>query len=61
MMLDFNERGKEIRRTGIEVAAWVLTDRTVEGRQMLQEVHWRCQYSLIRSGFCAIFSIKGKE
>lgn len=39
------ERGKEIRRTGIEVAAWVLTDRTVEGRQMLQEVHWRCQYS----------------
>lgn len=39
------EHGKEIRRTGVEVTAWVLPDRTAEGRTLLQEVHWRCQYT----------------
>ena len=34
------ERGKEIRRTGEEVTAWVLPDKTVEGRLLLQEVRW---------------------
>lgn len=41
-----DERGKRILRTGEEVTAWVLPDRTVEGRFALQEVHWRSQYTL---------------
>lgn len=39
-------RGKEIRRTGEEVTAWVLPDRTVEGRLLLQEIHWKSSFSL---------------
>lgn len=39
------ERGKEIRRTGEEVTAWVL-DHAIEGRPQLQEVRWRVIYSL---------------
>lgn len=34
------ERGREIRRTGLEVTARVLPNRTVEGRVQLQEVRW---------------------
>lgn len=40
------ERGKEIRRTGEEVTAWVLPDRTVEGRLLLQEIYWKSSFSL---------------
>lgn len=40
------ERGKEIRRTGLEVTAWVLPNRTMEGRVQLQEVRWRSAFSL---------------
>lgn len=40
------ERGKEIRRTGVEVTAWVLPKRNVEGRLQLQEVQWRSLYIL---------------
>lgn len=40
------ERGREIRRTGLEVTAWVLPNRTVEGRVRLQEVRWRSTFSL---------------
>lgn len=39
------ERGREIRRTGLEVTAWVLPNRTVEGRVQLQEVRWRSVFS----------------
>lgn len=42
------ERGKEIRRTGEEVTAWVLPDKTVEGRFQLQEVRWGSIFSLAR-------------
>ncbi len=42
------ERGKEIRRTGEEVTAWVLPDKTVEGRLLLQEVRWGSIFSLAR-------------
>ena len=41
-----DERGKEIRRTGEEVTAWVPPDRTVEGRLLLQEIHWKSSFSL---------------
>ncbi len=41
-----DERGKEIRRTGEEVMAWVLPDKTVEGRLLLQEIHWKSSFSL---------------
>lgn len=34
------ERGREIRRTGLEVTARVLPNRTAEGRVQLQEVRW---------------------
>ena len=44
------ERGKEIRRTGEEVTAWVLPDRTVDGRLLLQEVRWHAAYSLALPG-----------
>ena len=40
------ERGKEIRRTGEEVTAWVLPDRTIDGRPQLREVRWSAIYSL---------------
>ena len=40
------ERGKEIMRTGEEVTAWVLPERTVEGRLLLQEVRWGSTFSL---------------
>ena len=40
------ERGKEIRRTGEEVTAWVLPGRTIEGRPQLREVRWGAIYSL---------------
>lgn len=40
------ERGKEIRRTGEEVTAWVLPDHTIEGRPQLQEVCWKAIYNL---------------
>lgn len=40
------ERGKEIRRIGEEVTAWVLPDHTIEGRSRLQEVRWNAIYSL---------------
>lgn len=39
------ERGREIRRTGLEVTAWVLPNRTVEGRVQLQEVRWGSGFS----------------
>lgn len=42
------ERGREIRRTGEEVTAWVLPDRTAEGRLLLQEVLWKSIFSLAR-------------
>ena len=34
------ECGREIRRTGLEVTAWVLPNRTAEGRVQLWEVRW---------------------
>lgn len=34
------ERGREIRRTGLEVTAWVHPVRTAEGGVQLQEVRW---------------------
>lgn len=40
------ERGREIRRTGLEVTAWVLPKRTAEGRVQLQEVRWGSTFSL---------------
>ena len=40
------ERGKEIRRTGEEVTAWVLPGRTIDGRPQLREVRWSAIYSL---------------
>ena len=40
------ERGKEIRRTGEEVTAWVLPDRTIDGRPQLREVRWSAIYTL---------------
>lgn len=42
------EHGKEIRRTGEEVTAWVLPDRTVEGGLVLQEVRWRSTFSSVQ-------------
>lgn len=42
------ERGKEIRRAGEEVTAWILPDKTVEGRLLLQEVRWGAIFSLAR-------------
>lgn len=39
------ERGREIRRTGLKVTAWVLPNRTVEGRVQLQEVRWGSVFS----------------
>lgn len=42
------ERGREIRRTGEEVTAWVLPDRTADGRLVLQEVLWKSSFSLAR-------------
>lgn len=39
------ERGKEIRRTGEEVIAWVLPYKTVEGEFLLNEVRWRSVFS----------------
>lgn len=39
------ERGKEIRRTGEEVIAWVLPYKTVEGEFLLHEVRWRSVFS----------------
>lgn len=39
------ERGREIRRTGLEVTAWVLPNRTVEGTVQLQEVRWGSVFS----------------
>lgn len=43
-----NERGKEIQRIGEKVTAWVLPDRTAEGRLQLQEVRWGPTFSLAR-------------
>lgn len=39
------ECGREIRRTGLEVTAWVLPNRTAEGRVQLQEVRWGSGFS----------------
>ena len=41
------ERGKEIRRTGEEVTAWVLPYKTVEGEFLLNEVRWRAVLSQV--------------
>lgn len=46
MTLVCDERGKEIKRTGVEVTAWVLPDRTVDDRLLLQEIHWKSLFSL---------------
>ena len=40
------ERGKEIRRTGVEVTAWVMPYRTAENRSCLQEVRWKASFVL---------------
>ena len=37
-IMELYVRGKEIRRIGVEITAWVLPHRTAEGRQILQEV-----------------------
>lgn len=41
------ERGKEIRRTGEEVIAWVLPYKTAEGEFLLSEVRWRAVLSQV--------------
>ena len=37
---------KEIQRTGEAVTAWVLPNRTVEGRLQLQKIRWGSIFSL---------------
>lgn len=44
------EHGKEIRRIGEEVIAWVLPYKTVEGEFLLNEVRWRSVFSQVLPG-----------